>query len=110
MYRRHFVSPLANRALALERKEEGEKDGTHESIEKRRRLNHSTSLLNPRVPNDSLVEREERESSYYNVLWRNQTTKKNKTWDGDGILALEGNILSLHNSDGKKSLPPRSSH
>jgi DNA repair and recombination protein RAD54B len=36
---------------------------------------------------------------YYTVLWRKYTTKKNKTWDGDGVLAVEGGYASLTDSD-----------
>ncbi|KAH0614040.1 uncharacterized protein H6S33_005926 [Morchella sextelata] len=38
---------------------------------------------------------------YYNVLWRKKTTKKHKTFDGDGILALSGGYATLQDSSGK---------
>ncbi|OJJ45577.1 hypothetical protein ASPZODRAFT_68468 [Penicilliopsis zonata CBS 506.65] len=38
---------------------------------------------------------------YYNVLWRKYTTKKNKTWDGDGILAVRSGYAYLQDVSGK---------
>ncbi|CAD6594070.1 MAG: helicase [Alectoria sarmentosa] len=32
---------------------------------------------------------------YYNVLWRRYTTKKHKTWDGDGVLQVTGGHAHL---------------
>jgi DNA repair and recombination protein RAD54B len=42
--------------------------------------------------------------NYYTVLWRKYTTKKNKTWDGDGVLAVMGGYASLTDSDTGKEL------
>jgi DNA repair and recombination protein RAD54B len=42
--------------------------------------------------------------SYYTVLWRKYTTKKNKTWDGDGVLAVVGGSASLTDSNTGKEL------
>lgn len=39
---------------------------------------------------------------YYNVLWRKFTTKKNKTWDGDGILCVKGGQAILSDESGKE--------
>ncbi|WPH03427.1 Hypothetical protein R9X50_00630700 [Acrodontium crateriforme] len=39
--------------------------------------------------------------AYFNVLWRKYTTKKNKTWDGDGILSVSGGFATLQNADGR---------
>jgi DNA repair and recombination protein RAD54B len=108
MYRRQFVSPLIKRPIS---------EGGEETQEKRRRLDGvvlaRTPLLNLQVPNyspldDGQLQRPD-EEAFFTVLWRNQTTKKNKTWEGDGVLIQEGNSLSLFNSDGKK-FPPRFPH
>jgi DNA repair and recombination protein RAD54B len=109
MYRRQFVSPLLKRPA--------EATGEPEYLEKRTRLNvveplrpqeHSrTPLLNLQVPNYSPSGRPAKGEGYWNVLWRNQTTKKNKTWDGDGVLSLEEGFLTLKDSDGKKYSPAR---
>ncbi|EGP90217.1 SNF2 family DNA-dependent ATPase domain-containing protein [Zymoseptoria tritici IPO323] len=40
--------------------------------------------------------------SYYNVLWRKFTTKKNKTWDGDGVLSVKGTYATLQDISGKE--------
>jgi DNA repair and recombination protein RAD54B len=41
---------------------------------------------------------------YYTVLWRKYTTKKNKTWDGDGVLAVVGAYATLTDSDTGKEM------
>jgi DNA repair and recombination protein RAD54B len=38
---------------------------------------------------------------YYNVLWRKPSTKKNKTWDGDGIISARDGYLYLQDISGK---------
>lgn len=46
---------------------------------------------------------------YFEVLWRKVTNKKNKTWDGDGVLiASSDGTLILENSDGKQITKSRS--
>lgn len=112
MYRRQFVSPLLKRPLQSE-------DTHHDvSLEKKARLSAAqplrpppvpgnelpprTPLLNLQVPNYSPTGRAPQQEAYFNILWRNQTTKKNKTWDGDGVLSLEEGFLTLRDSDGKK--------
>lgn len=44
------------------------------------------------------------EGNYYTVLWRKPTTKKNKTWDGDGVLAVVGGYATLTDSETGKEL------
>ncbi|POS82448.1 hypothetical protein EPUL_006017 [Erysiphe pulchra] len=39
---------------------------------------------------------------YYLVLWRNFTTKKHKTWDGDGVLSIFGGFARLQDISGKE--------
>lgn len=39
--------------------------------------------------------------AYFNVVWRKVTTKKHKTWDGDGILTVSGTICSIQDMGGK---------
>jgi DNA repair and recombination protein RAD54B len=109
MYRRQFVSPLLKRPYI------GEGQDDDVSLEKKARLMAAqpqlilttndpprTPLLNLRVPNYSPLERIPQRDAYFNVLWRNQTTRKNKTWDGDGVLVLEEGFLTLKDSDGRK--------
>lgn len=40
--------------------------------------------------------------AHYNVLWRKFTTKKNKTWDGDGVLSISGSAATLQDISGKE--------
>ncbi|EXJ83670.1 DNA repair and recombination protein RAD54B [Capronia coronata CBS 617.96] len=40
-------------------------------------------------------------ASYYSVLWRAPTNKKNKTWTDDGQLAVAGGYATLYNKSGK---------
>ncbi|XP_043951450.1 uncharacterized protein LOC108031191 [Drosophila biarmipes] len=42
-----------------------------------------------------------RESRIFHVLWRNQTTKKHKTWTGNGTLVVTGSIVTLKDDTGK---------
>ncbi|KAL1860911.1 helicase [Paecilomyces lecythidis] len=44
---------------------------------------------------------EEGEECYYNVLWRKFTMKKNKTWDGDGVLSVRGGYAYLKDVSGR---------
>lgn len=46
----------------------------------------------------------EADGNYYTVLWRKPTTKKNKTWDGDGVLAVVNGVGTLTDSDSGKDL------
>ncbi|KAL2871932.1 DEAD/DEAH box helicase [Aspergillus lucknowensis] len=39
---------------------------------------------------------------YFNVLWRKPSTKKNKTWDGDGIVSTRDGYLYLQDVSGKE--------
>ena len=38
---------------------------------------------------------------FYTVLWRKFTTKKNKTWDGDGVLSVRAGVAVLQDIDGR---------
>jgi len=49
---------------------------------------------------DNEEEKSERKL-YFNVVWRKKTNKKNKTWEGDGILIVNGKTLLLKDEDGK---------
>lgn len=40
--------------------------------------------------------------AHYTVLWRKFTNKKNKTWDGDGILIVTQGYAVLRDSDGRE--------
>ncbi|CAO2652619.1 Nn.00g009020.m01.CDS01 [Neocucurbitaria sp. VM-36] len=44
------------------------------------------------------------DGNYYTVLWRKYTTKKNKTWDGDGVLAVVNGYATLTDSNTGKEL------
>ncbi|KAL3447069.1 SNF2 family N-terminal domain-containing protein [Aspergillus insuetus] len=39
---------------------------------------------------------------YFNVLWRKPTTKKNKTWDGDGIISTRDGYVYLQDISGRE--------
>ncbi|KAF2123494.1 hypothetical protein P153DRAFT_371686 [Dothidotthia symphoricarpi CBS 119687] len=58
------------------------------------------TISNPVLPQSSA----NTEGNYYTVLWRKYTTKKNKTWDGDGVLAVIGGYATLTDSDSGKEL------
>ncbi|KAI9932138.1 hypothetical protein ASPWEDRAFT_132651 [Aspergillus wentii DTO 134E9] len=52
------------------------------------------------VSNDS--KDDSSDEKYFNVLWRKFTTKKNKTWDGDGILSVRDGYAYLQDISGKE--------
>jgi DNA repair and recombination protein RAD54B len=59
------------------------------------------------VPNPTahfLAPDDEDDERYYTVLWRKYTTKKNKTWDGDGILSIVGGQAVLSDSETGKEI------
>ncbi|KAI9725872.1 MAG: helicase [Chrysothrix sp. TS-e1954] len=41
------------------------------------------------------------EERYYNVLWRKPSTKKHKTWDGDGVLIVLNGLGHLQDESGR---------
>lgn len=56
------------------------------------------AVKNPAVATESLDGGSE---VYYNVLWRKYTTKKHKTWDGDGVLKVTGGHAHLQDTSGR---------
>ncbi|KAL4787518.1 SNF2 family N-terminal domain-containing protein [Aspergillus varians] len=42
------------------------------------------------------------EEKYFNVLWRKPTNKKNKTWDGDGIVSTRDGYAYLQDISGRE--------
>ncbi|KAL2858194.1 SNF2 family N-terminal domain-containing protein [Aspergillus pseudodeflectus] len=42
------------------------------------------------------------EEKYFNVLWRKPTAKKNKTWDGDGIISTRDGYVYLQDVSGRE--------
>jgi DNA repair and recombination protein RAD54B len=42
------------------------------------------------------------QDAYYLCLWRKYTTKKHKTWDGDGVLSVVGGYARLQDVDGRE--------
>ncbi|KTW31525.1 hypothetical protein T552_00167 [Pneumocystis carinii B80] len=68
-------------------------------------LNKSICLKKPfiNIENNKSEEKESitsTEERHYNVLWRKQTTKKNKTWKGDGVLIVSRNMCYLKDLEG----------
>ena len=39
--------------------------------------------------------------SYYSVLWRNVSNKKNKTWEGDGALVVDSESTTFYDTSGR---------
>ncbi|MCJ1379469.1 helicase [Xylographa soralifera] len=59
------------------------------------------SVLNTATSSDSSQKDQQLETNYYNVLWRKYTTKKHKTWDGDGIVRVVDGFAYLQDISGK---------
>ncbi|ETN43026.1 uncharacterized protein HMPREF1541_02184 [Cyphellophora europaea CBS 101466] len=60
------------------------------------------TLPNPASPPQSNEPRSSQFASYYSVLWRNPTNKKNKTWTGDGALVVGDGLAIFYDSSGKQ--------
>lgn len=60
------------------------------------------SLPNPRSPPQTTDSSGHHFASYYAVLWRNPTNKKNKTWSGDGALTVADGVATFYDSSGKQ--------
>ncbi|KAK0495192.1 P-loop containing nucleoside triphosphate hydrolase protein [Armillaria luteobubalina] len=41
-------------------------------------------------------------SEYWMVQWRNHQSKKHKTWEGDGVVVVDGSQATLFDTDGKQ--------
>jgi DNA repair and recombination protein RAD54B len=60
-----------------------------------------STLRNPLGPEQPRTELTSCNEGYYIVLWRKYTTKKHKTWDGDGVLAVRGGYACLQDISGR---------
>lgn len=60
------------------------------------------TLPNPRSPERAKESKSTSFTSYYAVLWRNPTNKKNKTWTGDGALVVADGLATFYDSSGKQ--------
>ncbi|KAF2749521.1 DNA repair and recombination protein RAD26 [Sporormia fimetaria CBS 119925] len=67
-------------------------------------LSHNRSPLLPVNPTPQTTVPQNSKESYYTVLWRKYTQKKNKTWDGDGVLAIVNGQATLTDSETGKEL------
>ncbi|KAI9283803.1 P-loop containing nucleoside triphosphate hydrolase protein [Umbelopsis sp. AD052] len=56
---------------------------------------------NDKTAPDSAVQKST-ESRYFSIVWRKQSMKKNKTWDGDGYLVLNNKILEIFDTTKKE--------
>ncbi|KIW40310.1 uncharacterized protein PV06_07517 [Exophiala oligosperma] len=59
------------------------------------------AIQNPPSPTATSEHHSENAVSYYSVLWRLPTNKKNKTWTDDGVLAVNKGYGSLFNNTGR---------
>jgi DNA repair and recombination protein RAD54B len=60
------------------------------------------TVRNPPSPQRSSTTRDDQFTSYYSVLWRNPTNKKNKTWTGDGVLVVRSGQATFYGGTGKQ--------
>ncbi|KAH8728210.1 DNA repair and recombination protein RAD26 [Phaeosphaeriaceae sp. PMI808] len=78
--------------------------GHHSSIDATTSRKPLVSVTNPVLTHSTHSTHNSDNGNYYIVLWRKHTTKKNKTWDGDGVLAVVGGYASLTDSDTGKEI------
>jgi len=64
-----------------------------------------TPLLNLPIPGYDPSGRSNPQEAYFNVLWRRQTNRKHKTWDGDGVIIVGWGSLVLKDLDGSQYAP-----
>ncbi|OAL71947.1 dsDNA-dependent ATPase [Trichophyton violaceum] len=69
---------------------------SEEPLRKRRRVNTCDD------DGDNEVVKTCDNETYYSVLWRKPTAKKNKTWDGDGIIIVRGGYGYLQDVSGRE--------
>ncbi|KAK7517449.1 DNA repair and recombination protein RAD26 [Phyllosticta citriasiana] len=60
------------------------------------------SIVNPAANEPTTTSNDDGNEAYYMVLWRKFTTKKNKTWDGDGVLSVRNGYAYLQDIDGRE--------
>ncbi|KAK8152906.1 P-loop containing nucleoside triphosphate hydrolase protein [Phyllosticta citrichinensis] len=60
------------------------------------------SIVNPAAKEPNTPSSDDGNEAYYMVLWRKFTTKKNKTWDGDGVLSVRNGYAYLQDIDGRE--------
>ncbi|KAL9095031.1 MAG: hypothetical protein Q9165_002633 [Trypethelium subeluteriae] len=60
------------------------------------------NVINTTSPQPRSSEIDAGGEAFYTVLWRKFTNKKNKTWDGDGLLSVSGGYAKLHDISGKE--------
>ena len=53
------------------------------------------------LPEDAKASANSTFVSYYSVLWRNVTNKKNKTWEGDGVLVVDSESTTFYDTSGR---------
>jgi DNA repair and recombination protein RAD54B len=66
------------------------------------RISHNTPRKSPAI--NTLNSSENGYVAYYNVLWRKPTTKKHKTWDGDGILRVNAGFAHLRDNESGREM------
>lgn len=79
---------------------------TASSLSKQRSLDPARpplkSITNPPSPTQQLAGNTAGGiESYYSILWRLPTNKKNKTWTDDGVMAIRDGYATLFNNGGK---------
>ncbi|ORY13846.1 DNA repair and recombination protein RAD26 [Clohesyomyces aquaticus] len=81
---------------------------TGEPPQKKRRISSDTAVGTNRKPlvpvENPAPPPNDPNARYYTVLWRKYSTKKNKTWDGDGVLAIVDSYAVLTDTDSGKEL------
>lgn len=62
---------------------------------------HENNVVNEQsISNNALILSRSKNKSYFKVVWGKPSTKKHKTWDGDGFLELSEKTATLRDKDG----------
>ncbi|EMR10564.1 hypothetical protein PNEG_01270 [Pneumocystis murina B123] len=104
---KNYIKPCNNLSAVEKRVKIDQNNSINNCSNKTIRLKnkYNSSLKKPfiNIENKDPEEKElisSSEEKHYNVLWRKQTTKKNKTWKGDGILSVSRNMYYLKDLEG----------
>ncbi|CUM67035.1 uncharacterized protein PRCAT00004723001 [Priceomyces carsonii] len=70
-------------------------------LAKRANYDQKTQDIKKAKQNEPVVTLEPNNSQYYAVQWRKKSTKKNKTWEGDGIIKVSETSIVFKNANKK---------
>ena len=93
-------NPAKRRKLSPPDLDEDATEPATSSITSRNTIQARTPLQH--IPNPSSPVKEHGVKSYYSIVWRKVTAKKNKTWEDDGALSYRNGTITAFDSKGRR--------